>query len=191
MKKSMGAKTILFPTPIIIVSTYDHEGKANAMSVAWGGICCSDPPCIAISIRKATYTYENIMKRKAFTANIAGEDMVEKMDYLGITSGRNVDKLEKMGFTTERCYIVDAPFIREFPLMIPCSVIRIIEIGLHTQFIGEIMDVKVEEGYLDKEGNPDITKVRPVAFDPARREYFSLGESLGKAFSIGRKLKQQ
>ena len=54
MKQSLGAKTLLFPTPVLLVGTYDREGTPNLMNAAWGGICCSQPPCIAVSLRKAT-----------------------------------------------------------------------------------------------------------------------------------------
>ena len=54
MKRSLGAKTIVYPTPVLIVGTYDKAGMPNAMNVAWGGLCCSNPPSIAISLRKAT-----------------------------------------------------------------------------------------------------------------------------------------
>ncbi len=54
MKKSLGAKTIVYPTPVFIVGTYDKGGKPNAMNVAWGSLCCSSPPSVAISVRKAT-----------------------------------------------------------------------------------------------------------------------------------------
>ncbi len=32
MKKDMGAKILLFPTPVLIVATYDSAGKPNAMA---------------------------------------------------------------------------------------------------------------------------------------------------------------
>ena len=67
MKKSLGPKTLIYPTPVWVVGTYDKEGKPNVMTIAWGGICCSKPPCVAISLRKATYSYGNIVERKAFT----------------------------------------------------------------------------------------------------------------------------
>ena len=54
MKKSLGAKTLVYPTPVLVICTYDHEGNPNAMTAAWGGICSSSPPCVAISLRKAT-----------------------------------------------------------------------------------------------------------------------------------------
>jgi flavin reductase (DIM6/NTAB) family NADH-FMN oxidoreductase RutF len=69
MKKSIGAKTILYPAPVLIVGTYYKNGNPNAMTAAWGGICCSSPPCVTISLRKATYSYSNIVLNKAYTLN--------------------------------------------------------------------------------------------------------------------------
>ena len=88
MKKSFGAKTLVFPTPTWIVGTYDKDGRPNVMAAAWGGICCSDPPCIAVSLRKATYTYRALMSRKAFTVNVPSESQVKEADYFGLVSGR-------------------------------------------------------------------------------------------------------
>ncbi len=65
MKKSIGAKTLLYPTPVLIVGTYDKTGKPNVMTVAWGGICCSVPPCVSISVREATYTYGNLIHQES------------------------------------------------------------------------------------------------------------------------------
>lgn len=91
MKKSIGGNTILYPTPVLVVGTYDAEGKPNVMTVAWGGICCSDPPCVAIALRKATYTYGNIVLQKAFTVNIPSEKHARCADYFGIASGKTAD----------------------------------------------------------------------------------------------------
>ena len=123
MKKSRGAKTIVYPTPVFIVGTYATDGKPNAMAVAWGGICCSRPPCVSISVRKATYTYGNLMQRRAFTVNIPGEEHVKYADYFGLVSGRNVDKFAITGLTPVKSDLVDAPYIDEFPLNLACKVI--------------------------------------------------------------------
>ena len=84
MKRSLGAKTIIYPTPVLIIGTYDRQERPNLAAVAWGGICCSNPPCIAISLRKTRHSYSNIMLNKAFTVNILSEDMVKKADYYGM-----------------------------------------------------------------------------------------------------------
>jgi flavin reductase (DIM6/NTAB) family NADH-FMN oxidoreductase RutF len=86
---------------------------------------------------------------------------------------------------------VDAPFILEFPLVLECKVIHTFEIGLHTQFIGEILDVKSEESMLGENGQPDIRKIKPILFVPDARTYHKVGEYIGDAFSIGKAIAEQ
>ena len=186
MKKSFGPKTLIFPTPVWIVCTYDQAGKPNAMTIAWGGICCSQPPCIAVSLRKATYTHGSIVMRKAFTINVPSSSHVVEADYFGLVSGSRVDKFSATGLTPVKSDLVDAPYIKEFPLVLECKLLHTVEIGLHTQFIGEIMDVKADEEVLGAKGLPDIEKIRPLIFSPEMRSYHTVGELLGEAFSIGK-----
>ena len=188
MKKSIGAKTIVFPTPTWIVGTYDKEGKPNGAAVAWGGICCSEPPCVAISLRKATYSHGNIVERNAFTVNVPSETHAKQVDYFGIASGRDVDKFSAAGLTAVRSELVDAPYVDEFPLILECKLLHTFELGLHTQFVGQILDVKADESVLDDHGLPAIGKVRPFVFAPSDRTYYGIGECLGKAFSIGKEI---
>jgi flavin reductase (DIM6/NTAB) family NADH-FMN oxidoreductase RutF len=188
MKKSMGAKTMMLPTPVLIVGTYDTAGKPNVMTVAWGGVCCSEPPCINVSLRKATHTYENIIEKKAFTVHIAVEPYLKEADYFGIASGKKVDKFAATGLTPVRAEFVDAPYIKEFPLVFECELLHTTEIGLHTQFIGVIVDVKIDEEMLTADGFPDVEKMKPLAFTPGARDYYSFGKVLGKAFKIGKKI---
>lgn len=186
MKKSIGARTVVYPTPVFIVGTYDKEGRPNVMNAAWGGICCSIPPAVMVALRKATYTYGNIIAQKAFTISIPSRDFVKEADYFGIVSGRDVDKFAATGLTPVKSELVNAPYVGEFPFALECRLIHHLEIGLHTAFIGEILDIKAEEGILGKEGITEIEKVKPILFDPENRRYFATGEFLGQAFSIGK-----
>jgi flavin reductase (DIM6/NTAB) family NADH-FMN oxidoreductase RutF len=186
MKKSLGAKTLLFPTPVLMIGTYDRDGKPNLMNAAWGGICCSQPPCVAVSLRKATYSWAGIVERKAFTVGIACEARMVEADYVGIASGRDVDKFAVTGLTPVRSDLVDAPYAAEFPVVLECRLLHIVEIGLHTQFIGEIVDVKAETDVLGDDGHPDITRIQPLIYDTAHKGYHAVGPLLGKAFSVGK-----
>jgi flavin reductase (DIM6/NTAB) family NADH-FMN oxidoreductase RutF len=189
MKKSFGPKTLVYPTPVWVVGTYDKSGKPNAMTIAWGGISCSVPPCVSISLRRATYSYGNIMERKAFTVNVPSETHASEADYFGLVSGRDVDKFSTTGLTPVKSDVVDAPYVKEFTLILECRVIHTVEIGLHTQFIGEILDVKADETVLGERGLPDIEKVRPFVFSPERRAYHKVGGYIGEAFSMGKGIK--
>ena len=186
MKKSIGAKTIVYPTPVFVVGTYDKMGQPNVMTAAWGGICCSNPPCVTVSLRKARYTYGNIMEQKAYTISIPPQNYVKEADYFGIVSGRNTDKFAAAGLTPVRSDLVNAPYVKEFPLVLECKLLHTFEIGSHTQFIGEIIDVKVDESVLGEKGQPDVEKIRPVIFAPESNGYYEVGKYLGKAFSIGK-----
>lgn len=189
MKKSIGAKTIVYPAPVLIVGTYDKDGKANAMTAAWGGICCSKPPCVTVSLRKATYSYDCIVQSQAYTLNIPSQKFVKETDYLGMATGKTEDKFKNTGLTPVRSDLVNAPYIKEFSLILECKLIHRFEIGLHTQFIGEILDVKAEESVLNADGMPDIEKVNPILYAPSCSIYYGIGDKLGDAFSMGKDIK--
>ena len=187
VKKSLGAKTLLLPTPVWVIGSYDKEGKPNVMTCAWAGICCSKPPCVMISLRKATYTFGNIKERNAFTVNIPSKSFAEVTAYFGSASGKDVDKFSSTGLTPIKSDLVDAPYIDEFPLVIECKLLRTIELGLHTMFIGEIMDVKANESILGEIDSPDIEKLKPFVFVPGSRDFYRTGEYLGKVSSLAKK----
>lgn len=188
MKKDLGAKPLLFPTPVLVVGTYNLEGRSNAMTAAWGGVCCSSPPCVAISLRKATYSYNNLMEAQAFTINIPGKAYAQEADYLGMASGRNGDKLARCGLTPVKSDFVNAPYIAEFPVNLECKIVNVTELGLHTQFVGEILNIKMDETLLGPGKPPAIEQILPLIFDPDGGNYYTLGANAGKAFAIGREL---
>ena len=186
MKKSFGAKTLIFPAPVWCVGTYDAKDEPNIMTIAWGGICCSEPPCVNISLRKATYTYGNILERNAFTLSVPSEAYAAQADYFGMVSGRNENKFEKTGISPVKSTLVDAPFPDDFPMVLECELIHHHEIGLHTIFIGKVLDVKVDESILNDKGDPDIHKIKPFVFTPVYGGYYGIGNLSGKAFDMGK-----
>jgi len=189
MKKSLGPLTLVYPLPVWCVGSYDKEGTPNLATVAWGGICCSKPPCVTISLRKATYTYGNILERSAYTVNVPSANFAAEADFFGTASGRDLNKFEESGLTPIKSELVDAPYVDEFPVVLECKVIHTYEIGLHTQFIGEILDVKVDPEVIGEDGKPEIKKVDPMIYSTKVRQYFQVGDLIGRAYSMGRKLK--
>jgi flavin reductase (DIM6/NTAB) family NADH-FMN oxidoreductase RutF len=188
MKKSLGAVTQAVPTPVWLVGTYDKEGKPNIATVAWGGICCSNPASVTISLRESRHSYDAIVERKSFTINVPSDTFAREADYAGIASGRDIDKFAGANLTPVRSELVDAPYVAEFPLILECRLLQTVRIGVHTQFIGEIVDLKAEEEVLDDNGAVDALKVHPLVYSPANRIYYRLGEVVGQGFAIGKEL---
>ena len=126
------------------------------------------------------------MQRRAFTVNVPSRRYLRETDYFGIASGRDTDKFARTGLTPVRSDLVDAPYIAEFPLILECRLLKTVEIGTHTQFIGEILDVKADEELLNAKGYPEVAKVQPIIYAPTVRQYYSIGEFLGDGYVVGK-----
>jgi len=181
---NFGPKPLMFPQPVLIIATYDEDGRPNAMNAAWGITTDFSEITISLSEHKTT---DNLAVRGAFTVSMATEDFVTACDYVGIESGRKVpDKFVRAGFHAIPSSFVDAPLIRELPMALECRV-KSFNDGILT---GEIVNVCADESVLT-DGKIDVRKLRPISFDPMGNAYFGVGDKVGCAFSDGAKLKDE
>jgi len=183
-KTSLGARTAIIPTLAWVIGSYDAEGRPNLMTSSWAGVCASRPAAVMIGLRPATYTHGNIMARKAFTVNIGGADLARYAAYVGRVSGRTTDKFAATGLTPVKSAVVDAPYVREFPLVVECKVTQTVEAGTHTLFIGEIVDVKADPAILNADGVPVVEQLKPFVYSPGSGAFYGIGPALGKVADL-------
>lgn len=181
-KVDFGAKPIMLPMPVLIVGTYDENGIPNAMNAAWGITTDYNEISISMSDHK---TVQNFLKTGAFTVSMGTEDTVVACDYVGIESANKVpDKFARAGFHATKSSRVNAPIIDELPMVMECKV-KSFENGI---LIGEIVNVSADESVVS-DGKVDITKLKPIAYDPCNNAYVRLGSEVAKAFAVGARLK--
>lgn len=187
MRRDFGPKTWLYPMPVFIVAAYDSEGKANAMTAAWGGIYTDDK--IGICLSEEHRTTANILSTKAFTVSMATVQEVAACDYIGIVSGnKEADKLERAGFHVVKSRNVNAPIIEELPMTMECE---FVSYDSESNFlIGRIVNVCADESVIT-DGKIDPFKLQPVTYDPVNHHYIALGAKAGNAFSDGKELKKK
>ena len=190
-KHSLGRHPLLYPEPALLICTYDADGKPNVMTVAWAGICSSEPLALSVSIRPSRWTHTAILARKAFTVGIATESMVAGVDYVGMASGRRADKFPVAGFTPVRAQFVDAPYIAECPVVLECALLQTLDMGSHTMLIATIEDVKVDEACLGPDGMPVMAELSPLLYDAGSNAYYGVGKLVAAAFSVGKPLLKQ
>lgn len=184
MRKNFGAKTWLYPMPVLIIATYDENGVPNAMNAAWGGIY--DTNQIMISLADDHKTTSNIIKNKAFTVSFATAETVAPCDYVGIVSGNDVpDKLTRCGFNVVKSEFVNAPVIENLLVSVECELEKFNEDGI---CIGKIVNVSADESVLDDRGLIDVSKLNPVVYESAHKAYIALGKVVGAAFADGKKI---
>ena len=183
-RKNFGAQPFLFPQPVLIIATYDENGKPNAMNAAWGGIVGMDEIIIDLAHHKTT---ENLLKTRAFTVSAADVEHMVACDYVGIVSGaKEANKMEKAGFTTTKSAFVNAPVINELPVTLECELVEVIG---GSKYLGKIVNVSVDERVLGDDGEISMDKFKPITYETVHRTYYDLGKQVGVAFHDGAKLK--
>lgn len=184
MRKNFGVKSWLYPQPVLIIGTYDAEGKPDAMNAAWGGQYSPNQVMLALGEHKTT---ENIKLKGGFTVSFATASQVVAADYVGTVSATyELEKMKKSGFTTTKSEFVDAPVINELPLTLECKLVKFNEDG---KVIGEIVNVSADEAILGEGDTIDAAKLDAIVFEPVNAAYLRLGEKVGNAFRDGAKLK--
>ncbi len=174
--------TLLAPVPADLVSCGTVE-KPAALTIAWTGIISSDPPKTYISVRPSRYSYDIIKESGEFVINMMPSTFVRQVDYCGIKSTRNEDKLAKMKLIPTKSNIVKAPQIEQCPISLECKVTDILPQGSHDMFIAEIVSVNINEELIDAKGRLMIEKAGLMAY--AHGTYFALGKKVGSfGFSV-------
>lgn len=185
-RKNLKAGALLGPLPAVMVSVGDME-SSNILTVAWTGVLSTDPARLYISVRKSRHSYEMIKESGEFVVNLTTENLARVTDYVGIYTGKKVDKFKVCGLTKEKSEKVAAPTIAESPLSLECRVFNVIESGTHDIFMADIVNVSVREDLLDKDGRICLDRAGLIAY--THGEYFALGKKLGKfGYSTDKKL---
>jgi flavin reductase (DIM6/NTAB) family NADH-FMN oxidoreductase RutF len=186
-KVTLGPQTLIYPMPAMLVGA-DVDGKPNFMAVAWGGIACSDPPMISVAIRQIRHTLKGIRQNQTFSVNIPSVEQVKQTDYCGMVSGAKADKVSACRFEVFHGKLQSAPMIGQCPVNLECKVVQILNLGSHSLVIGQIEETHVSGDCLTG-GRPDVDKIKPLTYvtSPAAR-YQGLGEVVGKAWSVGKRL---
>ncbi|MBP1697375.1 MAG: flavin reductase domain protein FMN-binding protein [Deltaproteobacteria bacterium] len=179
MRKTLPPTTLLFPTPVVLVTCVNEAGKPNIITLAWVGVVNSDPPMIGISIRPERYSHACVKQSREFVVNLPSAEMVRKVDACGVLSGRETDKFSSMGWKQVTAQKVRPPLIDECPVQMECRVKQEISLGSHDLFLGEIVALHVKEEVQNEKGRIDILKVLPLVFCPGANEYWNLGKSIG------------
>lgn len=177
---------MLYPVPAVMVSCGRFGVSDNIITVAWAGTVCSDPAMLSISVRPERYSYGLIRETGEFVVNLVTKELVFATDFCGVKSGRDVNKFKEMRLTPLAAQKVSAPIIAESPVNIECRVVKELPLGSHTMFVAEVVNVTVEDAYLNDSGKFELNSTGLVSY--SHGEYFLLGEKIGKfGFSVQKK----
>ena len=126
---------------LFILTAKDGE-KDNGCIVNTVGQVTSQPNRISLTVNKANYTHDMILKTKEFNVSVLAENSkFETYRHWGFQSGRNTDKLESISFKRSAnglVYIAD-----ETNAFLSAKVVSTLDLGTHTLFIADVTDGEV------------------------------------------------
>jgi flavin reductase (DIM6/NTAB) family NADH-FMN oxidoreductase RutF len=180
--------TIIYPIPAVMVSCGHTPEEYNILTISWTGTINSDPPMCSISVRPERHSYEIIKRTGEFVINLTTEELARATDWCGCRSGSKHNKWEEMKLTPAPAKIVKAPVIEESPVNIECVVKNVLELGTHHMFIAEVVNVTIDDRYLNDKQAFSFAKARPLVY--SHGHYFGLGKMIGKfGWSVEKKKK--
>ena len=142
---------MIYPLPAVMVSCGSTPEEHNIITISWTGTICTNPPMCYISVRPERHSYDIIKRNGEFVINLTTVAMAHQTDWCGVKSGKNLNKFGEMKLTAAKASIVSAPIIEESPLNIECRLKEIISLGSHDMFIADVVNVKADDKYIDKQ----------------------------------------
>lgn len=177
MKQNFKPGTMIYPLPAVLVSCGATQEEYNVLTVSWTGTICSNPPMCYVSIRPERHSYDIIKRTGAFVINLTNRDLEFATDFCGVKSGRECNKFEMANLTPQKAEFVDAPIILESPVSIECRVVEVKPLGSHDMFIAEVVNVVVEDSYLQENGQLDMAAMNLLAYNHG--QYFDVTNPRG------------
>ncbi|MFX0018925.1 MAG: flavin reductase family protein, partial [Candidatus Hermodarchaeota archaeon] len=154
-----------YQMPSVIIGANVDE-KPNFMVCTWVSRVNRNPPLWIASINKNHYTMEGILESNTFSMNFPSISLVKELDYVGITSGREIDKASVFSIFYGD---TKAPMIKECALNIELTVKDLIELPDHFIVLGTAINTYINEQNLT-DNKPDIQKMKLIIYFGVEKE---------------------
>lgn len=184
MAKIQIKSNVFLPMPVVLVGA-DVDGRPNFMAAGWVTRVNLDPALVAVSLSADHHTAKGIGQNGGFSLCFPSRDLVEKTDYCGLVSGKDVDKSGVFEVTYGT--LPGVPMASECPFCVECRLVQTVELGGDNIYIGEMVAAYADEDKL-VQGAPDVKKMGLFFLTMPDNKYWVLGEEIADAYSVGEAL---
>ncbi|MFX1512028.1 MAG: flavin reductase family protein [Promethearchaeota archaeon] len=146
VKTVMRPREAMYPNPVVLV-TCGKGDETNIITLAWVGTVCSQPKMISISVRPSRHSYHLLKANMEFVLNIPTLELLQAVKICGTKSGRDCNKWSETGLNADASIAVETPGIKECPVSLECQVKQTLDLGAHTMFLAEVLQVRMDENW--------------------------------------------
>lgn len=131
------AYRLLTPGCVVLIGSR-KDGRPNVMAASWQMPVSRKPPLVAVAVAKQHLTAEYVRATGAFTLNVPGYGLLDRVHFCGTVSGRDIDKFAAAGLTPVAGRKVPAPLVAECLAGVECRLWKTYDGGDHWIFVGEV-----------------------------------------------------
>ncbi|MHC4594436.1 MAG: flavin reductase family protein [Planctomycetota bacterium] len=125
------AKWLVEPGCVVLVTSGTME-KPNVMTFSWQTPVNNADPCLVLLvINHIRYSYELIKQNHELVINVPGEKLLEQAHFVGLVTGKDIDKFRQSGLTPIPAGLVEPPLIDQCAIfkmqthdLLVCEVVR-------------------------------------------------------------------
>ena len=185
MKKNIGPKLALYPTPVVVVGTMNGDEPTWTL-VAHTGIPSHSK--ITVSLAGAHFINSCIKKTGVLSVNVVDESWLDRADFCGSVSGARQSKADVFTWTAGEA---GTPLINDAKLSMECRVEDVYEIDRFENFICSIASTYADDTVLTEDGKIDIAALGPVLFEMPTYTYLACGEMIADCLSFAKARKDK
>lgn len=165
-----------FAQQVMLIGTYDPDGKERFCPISWVSYSWGPPPCLVVSIWGVKRTRENIGRTDLFSATLVTPDLLPLCEQFNRGTYKK-ELFESLRYETRRGEALNVPLLKGTRYSFECEVLTMADIGETTTYFGRIAQVNSSEEIQAMEFF-DLRRINPVIYSP--NHYFTVGEHLGR-----------
>ena len=135
------ASGLTSPNPVTIVCTQKEDGSTNVATVSWWTYLSFNPEMIAYAMAKTSFSGERVRENKKVVLTVPGAEIAKEVIGCGTSSGRNTDKVAKLGLEMQELPETDIRIPLHSRVAIECTLKEYHEVGDHYLYICNVNNV--------------------------------------------------
>ena len=135
--------------PCVLISS-GNETDTNLAPIAWNMPLNDEPPMVAVAVAETHYTAELINKTGEFVINVVTDELLPAIKHCGGVSGRNENKIKKMGLITLPGNNVKVSHLEKGAAFLECKVTEKHYYDGVVLFIGKVLYSAAQDDLFDE-----------------------------------------
>jgi flavin reductase (DIM6/NTAB) family NADH-FMN oxidoreductase RutF len=148
--------TWMIPNALVLIGARSGD-RWNAMTASWVTQVSMDPVSVAVSIDRTSVTHELIMTGGSFSVNLWSPDDTRVFVKFSKPAEKTPTSLNGRPI---REGVTGAPIFEEAVAWLEARVTAALDVGTHTIFVGEVVDVGKDEHYRGRAASMDDTRMK-------------------------------